>query len=70
MHQNLSRVFLVLVVAKTGSCVGPQNEEGHPAHCYRQLMQVPVLSVPRNINRLQNMWYVFLGLHAEVVGIM
>ena len=31
--QNLSRVFLVLVVANTGSCVGPQNKIGHPAGC-------------------------------------
>ena len=42
--QNLSWVLLVLAVANTGSCVGPQNEIGHPAHHYRQLMQVPVLS--------------------------
>ena len=42
--QNLSQVFLVLVVVNTGSCVGPQNKIGHPAHHYRQLMQVPVLS--------------------------
>ena len=31
--QNLSRFFLVLAVANTGSCVGPQNEIGHPAGC-------------------------------------
>ena len=36
--QNLSRVFPVLGVANTGSCVGPQNKIGHPAHRYRQLM--------------------------------
>ena len=29
--QNLSRVFPVLAVANTGSCVGPQNKIGHPA---------------------------------------
>ena len=37
-------VVLVLAVANTSSCVGPQNKIGHPAHRYRQLMQVPVLS--------------------------
>ena len=42
--QNLSRVFPVLAVAKTGSCVGPPNKIDGPAHRYRQLMQVPVLS--------------------------
>ena len=42
--QNLSRVFPVLVVAKIGSCVGPQNKVDHLAHRYRNLMQVPVLS--------------------------
>ena len=31
--QNLSRVLPVLVVANTGSCVGPQNKIGHPAEC-------------------------------------
>ena len=42
--QNLSRVFPVLVVVKTGSCVGPANKiDAHP-HRYRQVMQVPVLS--------------------------
>ena len=41
---NLSRVFPVLAVANTGSCEGPKNKIGDPAHRYRQLMQVPVLS--------------------------
>ena len=31
--QNLSRLFPVLAVANTGSCVGPQNKIGHPAGC-------------------------------------
>ena len=31
--KNLSRVFPVLTVANTGSCVGPQNKIGHPAGC-------------------------------------
>ena len=33
LSQNLSRIFLVLAVANTGSCVGPQNKIGHPAGC-------------------------------------
>ena len=41
--QNLSRVFPRLAVANTGSCVGSQNKLGHPARCYRLLIQVPVL---------------------------
>ena len=42
--QNLSRAFPVFDVANTGSCVGPQRKVGHPAHRYKQLMQVPVLN--------------------------
>ena len=42
--QNFFRVFPVLAVTNTGSCVGPQNKIGHPAHRDRPLMQVPVLS--------------------------
>ena len=38
--QNLSRVFLVLALANTGSCVGPQNKIGQPAWC-RFLCRVP-----------------------------
>ena len=34
----------MLAVVNTGSCGGPQNKRGHPAHRYRQLMQVPVFS--------------------------
>ena len=30
---NISRFFLALAVANTGSCVGPQNKIGHPAGC-------------------------------------
>ena len=31
--QNLSRIFPVLAVADSGSCVGPQDKIGHPAGC-------------------------------------
>ena len=31
--QNLSRLFPVLAVANTGSCVGPQTKKCHPAGC-------------------------------------
>ena len=37
------QIFPVLAVANTGSCVGSHNKIGHPAHRYRQVMQVPVL---------------------------
>ena len=40
MPLNLSRVFPVLAVADSGSCVGPQNEIGHPTHRYRHMMQI------------------------------
>ena len=54
--QNVSRVSSVLVVAKAGCCVGPNGITGHPAHRYRQLMQVPLLEARgTRINRLQNM---------------
>ena len=33
IFQNLSRVFTVLAVSNTGSCVGPQNKTDHPAGC-------------------------------------
>ena len=46
--KTLSRAFPVLAVANTGSCVGPRNKIGHPAHRYRQLTQVPVLSATIN----------------------
>ena len=36
--------FSVLAVANADLCVGPQNEIGHPAYRYGQLMQVPVIS--------------------------
>ena len=35
--------FFLLAEANAGSSVGPQNRIGHPAHRYRQSMQVPVL---------------------------
>ena len=38
LSQNLSRVFPLLSVANTGSCVGSQNKIGHPAHRYKQLV--------------------------------
>ena len=34
----------MLSVAKTGSCVGPQNKIGHPARRYTQLIQVSMLA--------------------------
>ena len=40
---NLPRVFPVLALAKTGSCVGPQNKIGHPAHHYRQFIRPDII---------------------------
>ena len=35
------------------SGVGPKDKAGHPAHCYRSLMQVPVFEWSQNINGFQ-----------------
>ena len=43
----LPSVCRVLAVANAGSYLGLQNEIGHAARRYRQLMQVPVLSARR-----------------------
>ena len=45
--QNLSQAFPVLAVANITSGVGPQNNTGHSAHHYRQLMQTLLLSARR-----------------------
>ena len=68
--QNLSRVFPVLAAAHTCSCVGPQNKIGHPAHCYRQLVRVPLLNVRGILIDLMTYAAVFLGLRSEIVDIM
>ena len=68
---NLSLLFPALVVTSTGSCVGPQNEIGHPAQRCRQSMQVPVWSeCPRNIKLQKTCVIVFLGLYSETVDII
>ena len=54
----------MLAVANAGSCVGPQNKIGHPAHRYKQLMQVPVLSV------CSSQTCVFVGVSSKVVDII
>ena len=41
--ESIQLYFFPNLSPVTGSCVGPQNKIGHPAHRYRQLMQVPVL---------------------------
>ena len=63
--QNLSRVFPVLAVADTGSCVGPHNKIGHPAHSYGQLMQVPVLSAGGISVRSKTCVFIFPVLRSE-----
>ena len=45
LFQNFSRVCPLLASADTGFCVIHQNKTGHPVHRYRQLMQIPALSV-------------------------
>ena len=68
--RSLSRVFCLLAVASTDSCVGPQNEIGHPAHCYRHLMQVSMLSACRIWIGSKKCIIVFLGPCSEIVDII
>ena len=68
--QNLSLVFTVLAVANNGSCLGPQNEIGHPAHRYRQLMQVPMLSIWGIIIGSKTDVTVFLASSCEILSIL
>ena len=59
----------MLALASTGSCVGPQNETGHPADRYRQLVQVPLFMSARGIGS-KICVIVFLGWHFDIVGII
>ena len=47
--------------------MGPQNRKGHPAHRYRQLMQVPVLSARGIYIGSRTCVIVFLGLQSRIV---
>ena len=60
----------MLAVANTNSCVGLQNKIGHHAHCYGQLMQVPVLSACRIYIGSKICVIVFLGLCFKIVDII
>ena len=60
----------MLAVANAGSCVGPQGKIGHPAHRYRQLMQISVLSDHRVKIGSKTCVTVFLGRHFKIVGII
>ena len=68
--QNFFRVFPVLAVANTCSCVGLQNKLGHPAHHYRHLMQVPVLSARGIWIGSETCVIVFLGLRFKIVDVV
>ena len=70
LPQNLSRVFPVLSVANTSSCVGPQSKIGHPAHCYTQLMQVPVLRARGIQIGCETCVSAFLGWHFEIIDVI
>ena len=60
----------MLAVAYTGSCVGQQDKIGHLAHCYRQLMQISVLSDHRVKIGSITCVTVFLGRHFKIVSII
>ena len=62
---NLSRFFPLLAVANTGSCVGLQDKIGHPAHRYRQLMQVPGLSARGISIGSKTCFWFYLGLRSK-----
>ena len=53
----------------TGSCVGPQNKICHPAHRYRRLMQVPVLSAHGKIGP-KTCVIVFVGLPSKIMDMI
>ena len=59
----------MLAVANIGSCVGPPYKIDHPAHCYRQFMQVPALRA-RGIYLAPKRVIVSLGLHPKLVDII
>ena len=68
--QNIYRGFCVLAVANTGSCVGSQNKIFNPAHRYRQLMQVPVLSARGILIGPKTRVLVFMGLRSPIVDMI
>ena len=74
--RNLSGFFFfffsMLVVTSTFSCVGPQNKTGQPAHRYTKLIDAGSrVECPRNINRLQDIVFLFLlSLRSEIVHII
>ena len=51
----------MLVVASTGSCVGPQNKIGRNAHLYKQFMQIPVLSAREMYTGSKTFYCFFCG---------
>ena len=59
--QNLSRVFPVLAVANTVSCVGPEGENRSACSSLLTVDAGSRVECLRNINRLQNMCYYFSG---------
>ena len=61
---------MCVCVANTGSCVGLQTKIGHPAHRYRQLMKVPVLSVIGIKVSCDTCIIVVLGLRSEIVDLV
>ena len=64
--QNLSRVFLVLVVVKPVPAWARKIKISHRAHHYRQLMQIPVLSA-RGIQIGSKTCVIFsLGLRSKI----
>ena len=68
--KSLSRVFLVLSVAYSGSCVGLQNKSGHPAHRHRRLMQTTYDYVPNHVLLcviIVSQRYVMCGLQSASV---
>ena len=56
----------MLAVANTDSFMGPQNKLGHPNHHYRQLIQVPVLSVRGIGIGPETCVIAFLSLRSEI----
>ena len=63
-------MIMMMMMMNSGSCVGPQNKMGHPAHRHRHLMQIPVLSARGIQISSKTCVTVFLGLGSEIMDII
>ena len=60
----------MLALPNSGSCVGPENTLGHPAHRYRQLPAECKYAPTHVLLFFVVFFFFFLGLHSEIVNIV